>query len=210
MHGEYQDLRLRRHGADLTGGFQTSHHRHAQVQNDQIRFQGQDLIDSFLAVFCFSTHFPFGIVLEQKFQASTHNFMIINKQNSSSHSPPSAGSRQSGIWDKQHISSCHAPPYRNSCISGLLVHFELNSLETSRPPEISPSRPPSASGRSIPQRLRSTRKDTSTGTPASRSLRGSAGRVAPRKPRDAYNPDKQKVAREHKTQLDLASSPPRH
>ena len=98
MHGEYQDLpvfgdtvRILRAASrpPITGMLRSKMTRFG--------FEGQDLIDSFLAVFCFSTHFPFGIVLEQNF--SDPSARLHDHQQAKFEQPFTTVGGQSPIWD---------------------------------------------------------------------------------------------------------------
>lgn len=82
MHGENQNLRGQPLGANLGGEFQAAGTRHSYIQNDEIRSECRDGLQSFGGIRCFADDFPFGPEFgEQSAHTLADNLMIVDDEN---------------------------------------------------------------------------------------------------------------------------------
>jgi hypothetical protein len=88
VHGENQDCDVRGDRQDLAGSLQSVQVRHANVEQNEIRFLSAGEFDGLTSVFCFSTNFPTRMTLKQCADATPCHLMIICNQDSKHSSPP--------------------------------------------------------------------------------------------------------------------------
>src|SRR5438552_11279351 len=64
---------------------------HADIQNDDVRFEANNFLHCFAAVPGFTTYFPCGMRCQQSADTATNDFMVISNKNTQSHKNTSIG-----------------------------------------------------------------------------------------------------------------------
>jgi hypothetical protein len=80
VHSDHEDRRCWIALCYLLRGFQSIHHGHREVQNDDIEFVVGELRKRFTTVGRFVAYFPVVLCVQQRFQAASHGGAIIDNQ----------------------------------------------------------------------------------------------------------------------------------
>ncbi len=80
VHGEDQDVRLRRFIANDAGHLKSIHFRHGEIEENEIGFVLFDMFNGFHARGGFTAYFNAGLRFEQRTNAATHHSVIIRYQ----------------------------------------------------------------------------------------------------------------------------------
>ena len=64
-----------------TGSFNTVHHRHAYIEDDEVGLQFDGFIDSLLPIFGLAADFPVCRAIEQIPNAATNHFVVVDQEN---------------------------------------------------------------------------------------------------------------------------------
>ena len=66
---------------DLSRGLEAVEHRHANVQNGDVRPRFFGFLDCLAAIAGFGADLPVGVSLDESNQSATYNFVIVSNQN---------------------------------------------------------------------------------------------------------------------------------
>ncbi len=83
-----QDVDCRKGPPDFAGSFQAVEARHADVHDDEVGTQTPGLFDGILAIARFATDFDVRPRLQERSNASAHQFVIVGDENSHLAEPP--------------------------------------------------------------------------------------------------------------------------
>ena len=85
MKSQNQDFDRPILNEDLASDIEAVEPRQADVENDGIGFQLACLLDCFAAVCCFPADLPVSSTLQERADASSHDFVIIYDEHSKAH-----------------------------------------------------------------------------------------------------------------------------